>query len=296
VSGLILYPKDGEKIRKYFGKPERTDNLHDTNPTILRKTPNGQKRQSTMAPSATFKQTEATLPIHNTPAGRATTIIDFAVGRQTTFAQHIPTYMDPLIAYKPQFVAPSVAQLPFLRHTFNRIDFIAVICYWIDFSLMVAGVENIYFFKTIAAMRTLRLLNITAGSSTILQSLKKSAPLLVNIALFIAFFFVIFRYVLKRIIGKYNNCRVHLLTVFLCVCSIVGVQAFKGSFSRRCVLASNHTEAVDQFCGGHYNTSAPRGLSPYLNADNSSSPTSPKGHICSAGFVCKVLSRETCAR
>ncbi|KAF9296993.1 calcium channel protein [Mortierella antarctica] len=251
VSGLILYPKDGEQIRKYFGKPERTDNLHDTNPTILRKSPNGQKRQSTMAPSATLKQTEATLPMHSMPAGRATTIIDFAVGRQTTFAQHIPTYMDPLIAYKPQFVAPAVAQIPFLRHTFNRIDFIAVICYWIDFSLMVAGVENIYFFKTIAAMRTLRLLNITAGSSTILQSLKKSAPLLVNIAL------------------------------------IVGVQAFKGSFSRRCVLASNHTESVDQFCGGHYNASAARGLSPYLNADNSSSPTSPKGHICSAGFVCK---------
>ncbi|KAF9324648.1 calcium channel protein [Podila minutissima] len=245
VSGLVLYPKDGEQIRKYFGKPERTDNLHDTNPTILRKSPNGQKRQSTMAPSATLKQTEATLPMHNMPAGRATTIIDFAVGRQTTFAQHIPTYMDPLIAYKPQFVAPAVAQIPFLRHTFNRIDFIAVICYWIDFSLMVAGVENIYFFKTIAAMRTLRLLNITAGSSTILQSLKKSAPF------------------------------------------IVGVQAFKGSFSRRCVLASNHTESVDQFCGGHYNASAARGLSPYLNADNSSSPTSPKGHICSAGFVCK---------
>ncbi|KAG0020009.1 calcium channel protein [Podila clonocystis] len=261
VSGLVLYPKDGEQIRKYFGKPERTDNLHDTNPTILRKSPNAQKRQSTMAPSATLKQTEATLPMHNMPAGRATTIIDFAVGRQTTFAQHIPTYMDPLIAYKPQFVAPAVAQIPFLRHTFNRIDFIAVICYWIDFSLMVAGVENIYFFKTIAAMRTLRLLNITAGSSTILQSLKKSAPLLVNIALFIAFFFIIF--------------------------SIVGVQAFKGSFSRRCVLASNHTQSVDQFCGGHYNTSAVRGLSPYLNADNSSSPTSPKGHICSDGFVCK---------
>ncbi|KAG0090940.1 calcium channel protein [Podila epicladia] len=261
VSGLILYPKDGEQIRKYFGKPERTDNLHDTNPTILRKSPNGQKRHSTMTPSAILKQTEAIQPMHNMPAGRATTIIDFAVGRQTTFAQHIPTYMDPLLAYKPQFVAPTVAQIPFLRHTFNRIDFIAVICYWIDFSLMVAGVENIYFFKTIAAMRTLRLLNITAGSSTILQSLKKSAPLLVNIALFIAFFFIIF--------------------------SIVGVQAFKGSFSRRCVLASNHTESVDQFCGGHYNASAARGLSPYLNADNSSSPTSPKGRICSAGFVCK---------
>lgn len=253
-----------------------------------------------MAPPATLKQTEATLPTHNTPVGRATTIIDFAVGRQTTFAQHLPTYMDPLIAYKPQFVAPAIAQIPFLRHTFNRIDFIAVICYWIDFSLMVAGVENIYFFKTIAAMRTLRLLNITAGSSTILRSLKKSAPLLVNIALFIAFFFIIFRYVWDtwQTIGNDGFCNhdaAHLLTfVFLCVSSIVGVQAFKGSFSRRCVLASNHTESVDQFCGGHYNTSAARGLSPYLNADNSSSPTSPKGHICSAGFVCKVQLSGTC--
>lgn len=219
MSGLILYPKDGEQIRKYFGKPERTDNLHDTNPTILRKSPNGQKRQSTMAPSATLKQTEATLPMHSMPAGRATTIIDFAVGRQTTFAQHIPTYMDPLIAYKPQFVAPAVAQIPFLRHTFNRIDFIAVICYWIDFSLMVAGVENIYFFKTIAAMRTLRLLNITAGSSTILQSLKKSAPLLVNIALFIAFFFIIFRYVLEswQAIGNDGFCDHIAVVLLICI-------------------------------------------------------------------------------
>ena len=190
-SGLILYAEDGEKIRKILGKKQRTDNLHDTNPTILR------KKNPTTSPSATFRHSEQANPGHTETMGRTTTIIDFAVGRPTYVSQLLPTYMDPFVAYRPQFIAAK-AQIPFLRHTFNRIDMLAVICYWIDFALMMAGVQHIYFFKTIAAIRTLRLLNITSGSSTILHSLKKSAPLLVNIALFIAFFFIIFRYINPR--------------------------------------------------------------------------------------------------
>ncbi|KAF9959783.1 calcium channel protein [Mortierella alpina] len=265
VSGLVLYPKDGDKVRKFFGKKPRTDNLHDTNPTILRKSPEAQRRHGTMAPSATFKSSAPAAPVINTPKMRAATIIDFAVGRQTTVTQFIPTYMDPLIAYKPQFVAEAGTQIPFLRHTFNRIDFFAVLCYWIDFCLMIAGVKNIYFFKTVAAMRTLRLLNITSGSATILHSLKKSAPLLVNIALFIAFFFVIF--------------------------SIIGVQAFKGSLSRRCVLAANETEVLeDQFCGGHYDPLRPYpSYEAYITKSGELSQTSPKGHICSQGYICKDI-------
>lgn len=194
VSGLVLYPQDGDKIRKLVGKKPRTDNLHDTNPTILRKSPEAQRaRTMALQPQASSaKLNEQAVP-QSTGTARATTIIDFAVGRQTTMMQFIPTYMDPLVAYKPQFIAAEGTQVPFLRHTFNRIDFIAVVCYWIDFSLMVSGVRGVYFFKAVAAMRTLRLLNITAGSATILHSLKKSAPLLVNIVLFIAFFFIIFR-------------------------------------------------------------------------------------------------------
>ncbi|KAG0370046.1 calcium channel protein, partial [Gamsiella multidivaricata] len=232
VSGLVLKTEEGSTIRKHFGPKQRTDNLHDTNPTILRK-------QQTMTPAVTFRPPQPSLPLQHTAATRATTLLDFAVGRQTTVMQYIPTTLDPLIEYRPQFMAEK-AQLPFLRHTFNRIDMVAVICYWIDFALMMAGVHNIYFFKTIAAMRTLRLLNITSGSSTILQSLKKSAPLLVNIALFIAFFFVIFSMVVE-----------------------------------------------DQFCGGHYNVSAPNGISSYLTVDGGNSPTSPKGYICASNYVCK---------
>jgi hypothetical protein len=195
VSGLVLYPQDGDKIRKYFGKKPRTDNLHDTNPTILRKSPEAQRaRTMALQPQASSpKLNEQAVP-HIAGTKRATTIFDFAIGRQTTMMQFLPTSMDPFVAYKPQFVALEGTQVPFLRHTFNRIDFIAVVCYWIDFLLMVSGVRNIYLFKAVAAMRTLRLLNITAGSATILHSLKKSAPLLVNIVLFIAFFFIIFRY------------------------------------------------------------------------------------------------------
>ncbi|KAG0249803.1 calcium channel protein [Mortierella polycephala] len=263
VSGLILYPKDGDKIRKLFGKKQRTDNLHDTNPTILRKASNAQKRQSTMAPTATFRQTDQVAPTRTAAATRATTLVDFAFGHKTAVTQYIPSSMDPLIAYKPQFVAAPGTQIPFLRHTFNRIDFIAVLCYWIDFALMMAGVHNVYIFKTIAAMRTLRLLNITSGSATILHSLKKSAPLLVNIVLFIAFFFIIF--------------------------SIIGVQAFKGSMSRRCVLAADETEVLNQNCGGHYNLTDPTEESSYITMGGEISPTSPKGHICSFGYICKDI-------
>ncbi|KAF9088892.1 calcium channel protein [Mortierella sp. AD031] len=262
VSGLILYPQDGDKIRKFFGKKPRTDNLHDTNPTILRKSPEAQRARTMMSQkqASSSKLTE-TVP-HSAGTTRATTIIDFAVGRQTTVMQFIPTYMDPLVAYKPQFIAAEGTQIPFLRHTFNRIDFIAVVCYWIDFCLMVSGVGDIYLFKAIAAMRTLRLLNITAGSATILHSLKKSAPLLVNIVLFIAFFFIIF--------------------------SIVGVQAFKGSLSRRCVNSKNATEILDEvFCGGHYDPEDATNKLPYLNSSGSFSSTEAKGNICALGYECR---------
>ncbi|KAF9351296.1 calcium channel protein, partial [Mortierella sp. AD094] len=154
-----------------------------------------------------------------------------------------------------------VGPIPFLRHTFNQIDLIAVVCYWIDVTLMltgVAGVHNIYFFKTMAAMRTLRLLKITPGTFTILQSLKKSTPLLANVALFIAFFFVIF--------------------------SIIGVQSFQGSFSRRCVSRDPSLNiTLDQACGGYINNITLEKM-PYITLSGTTSSTHPKGYICPFDF------------
>ncbi|KAF9197935.1 calcium channel protein, partial [Haplosporangium sp. Z 27] len=261
VCGLIFYPEDGDKVRKFFGKKPRTDNLHDTNPTILRRTHEGLKRPPTMAPMNTFSNKNQPFPMHNAPGGRATTILGYATGRPIN--QNIPEYLDSLIAFTPQFVVEK-AQIPYLRHTFNRIDLLAVVCYWIDVCLMLTGVaqaHDIYFFKAMAAMRTLRLLNITPGSSTILHSLKRSAPLLANIFLFIVFFFIIF--------------------------SIIGVQAFKGSFSRRCISREPpHNVTLDQFCGGYIDITTNEQIS-YITLQNTTSPTDPKGYICPIDFICQ---------
>jgi hypothetical protein len=86
----------------------------------------------------------------------------------------------------------------YLRHSWNRVDFLSVIGYWVDLILLLSHQEiigdsqRILVFKMLSAIRLLRLLNVTNGNKIILHSLKKSAPLLVNVMFFVCFFFVIF--------------------------------------------------------------------------------------------------------
>lgn len=61
-----------------------------------------------------------------------------------------------------------LARRAFLRHSFNRLDFIAVVSYWISFILGLSGTEsshNIYVFRMLSCLRILRLLNLTRGTS-----------------------------------------------------------------------------------------------------------------------------------
>lgn len=61
-----------------------------------------------------------------------------------------------------------LARRAFLRHSFNRLDFIAVVSYWISFVLCLSGTEsakNIYVFRMLSCLRILRLLNLTRGTS-----------------------------------------------------------------------------------------------------------------------------------
>ena len=105
-----------------------------------------------------------------------------------------------------------LARRAFLRHSFNRLDFVAVIAYWISFGMQVGRYEmssHVYIFNMLSCLRILRLLGLTAGTSVILRSLKKAAPLLVHVAFLISFFWLIF--------------------------GIVGVQSFKSSLRRTCV-------------------------------------------------------------
>jgi hypothetical protein len=171
------------------------------------------------------------------------------------FSQMSNQYISRVITHKS-------ANTAFLRHSFNRIDLLAVISYWIDLLITLVGVQHFFLFKAISTLRSLRLLAITSGCATILQSLKKSAPLLVNVTSFIGFFFILL--------------------------SIIGVQAFKGSFSRRCVWKdltnpSNDFLHEDQYCGGWMDTDGT------IKSVGLSGSLGGKGFICPIGQVCEEV-------
>ncbi|KAL8712341.1 MAG: hypothetical protein Q9220_003492 [cf. Caloplaca sp. 1 TL-2023] len=170
-----------------------------------------------------------------------------------------------------------LARRAFLRHSFNRLDFLAVVSFWISFvleMLMVEQKRHIYLFRMLSCLRILRLLGLTSGTSVILRSLKKAAPLLVNVAFLIGFFWLLF--------------------------AIVGVQCFKQSFRRTCVWYDPQTNPLDnvtagyaldmasgnpQFCGGHLDKAGNR--SPWLNSDLSpNSANATKGYLCPRNSLC----------
>lgn len=159
-----------------------------------------------------------------------------------------------------------LAHRAFLRHSFNRLDFIAVVSFWISFFLAIFQVQNqheLYVFKMLSSLRILKLLYITSGTTVILRSLKKAAPLLVNVAILIGFFWLLF--------------------------AIIGVQAFKSSLRRECFWTDptnpNNNYSTFQFCGGWLNTSGdpqpwvlPDGVTP--------GASSHKGYLCPINSIC----------
>lgn len=159
-----------------------------------------------------------------------------------------------------------LASHAFLRHSFNRLDFVAVVSYWISLALTLMEIEtngHIYVFRMMSCLRILRLLGITSGTSVILRSLKKAAPLLVNVALLIGFFWLIF--------------------------AVVGVQSFKSSLRRHCVwvdpLAQQPNVTSEfQFCGGHMDATGKR--YPWVYPDGRPGAKSPKGFTCPINSFC----------
>ncbi|KAJ7243891.1 Ion transport protein-domain-containing protein [Mycena haematopus] len=156
---------------------------------------------------------------------------------------------------------------PYLRHSWSRIDAIAILSFWVCFALAVAGVErgahHIRIFRALSALRTARLLTITSGTTAILHSLKTAQPLLASVAYFVIFAMVLF--------------------------SIIGVQTFKGSLRRTCVLnaigGEPDTVLDNQFCGGfldpvHLNKTG------YISLEGEISPEI-KGYICPLGQTCR---------
>lgn len=61
-----------------------------------------------------------------------------------------------------------LAHRAYLRHSFNRTDFLAVVSFWISFILGVIGIENtrvILVFDMLSCLRIIRLLNLTSGTA-----------------------------------------------------------------------------------------------------------------------------------
>ncbi|KAH7925746.1 hypothetical protein BV22DRAFT_1128786 [Leucogyrophana mollusca] len=156
--------------------------------------------------------------------------------------------------------------VPYLRQSWSRIDFVAIVSFWISFALAMAGVErgqyHIGAFRAMSVLRTARLLAITSGTTTIMRSLKIARPLLASVAYFVLFAMVLF--------------------------SIIGVQSFNGSFRRTCNLLPTQGESatsLNQFCGGHVNSTTME-ISPYLLMDGNPGDAA-KGYICPIGQVCQ---------
>ncbi|KAI1075069.1 Ion transport protein-domain-containing protein [Whalleya microplaca] len=169
-----------------------------------------------------------------------------------------------------------LARRAFLRHGFNRLDFIAVVSFWIAFALSVTGIEmqyHLYIFRMLSCLRIVRLLALTNGTAIILRSLKKAAPLLVRVSFLIGFFWLLF--------------------------AIIGVQSFKSSLSRQCVwrdptqpddFSAAYTNDMT-FCGGYLDengTEVPWVKSPFPESfvDLQSGSLFAKGYICPRNSIC----------
>ena len=73
-----------------------------------------------------------------------------------------------------------LARRAFMRHSFNRLDFLAVISFWISFTLSVAMIQpthHVYIFKMLSCLRILRLLGLTSGTSVCSSSVVEVLPL-----------------------------------------------------------------------------------------------------------------------
>ncbi|RKF58950.1 Calcium-channel protein cch1 [Erysiphe neolycopersici] len=173
-----------------------------------------------------------------------------------------------------------LARRAFLRHSFNRLDFVAVCAFWMTFILCITGIEDMYhfyIFRMLSCLRILRLLALTNGTSIILRSLKKAAPLLVKVSFLIGFFWLLF--------------------------AIIGVQSFKSSLDRQCVWIdpSDPTNLTGsayinsfQYCGGQHNINTgahdPWVIGPL--GDLSPGAESPKGFLCPRGSYCLQLPKD----
>lgn len=152
----------------------------------------------------------------------------------------------------------------FLRDSWQRIDMVAIVMFWISLILSKDRYDvkhHVFLFRALSCLRILRLCNLTAGTNVILRACKTALPELVDITFCIGFFWIIF--------------------------GMIGVQSFKSSLSRHCVWQnpqdSNDTWVNSKlFCGSYLSPSGKK--MPYL--DRNDVEQGNKGFTCPPNSKC----------
>ncbi|KAI5956123.1 hypothetical protein CANMA_004570 [Candida margitis] len=152
----------------------------------------------------------------------------------------------------------------FLRKSWQRLDFISSLCFWISLLLSINRYDakhHIMLFRALSCLRILRLCNLTSGTNTILTACKSALPQLIDVSIFISFFWLFF--------------------------GIIGVQSFKSSLTRHCVWTNPDDPSdtyinSDSYCGSFIGIDGSKRS--YLNRDGM-----PSGVI--KGFRCPRFSQ-----
>jgi Na+-transporting NADH:ubiquinone oxidoreductase subunit NqrB len=104
----------------------------------------------------------------------------------------------------------------------NCFDAISIVSYWSDMVLMIFGYPYLSLFKSLGALRPVRLLSILPGTAVILKSLETSWDILLAVTGLILFFLLLF--------------------------ALVGLISFRGVFSRRCYFTDSDNTRKVIFC------------------------------------------------
>lgn len=121
----------------------------------------------------------------------------------------------------------------YLRKTWNRIDFVSTVSFWISFFLSIHRTDveaGVPVFRALSCLRILKITTFLNRVSLILSSIKLGLPQLIDVFLFLLYFW--------------------------CFFAIIGIQSFKSSLRRFCVWTNpddpTETYTSEQYCGGYY--------------------------------------------
>ena len=159
----------------------------------------------------------------------------------------------------------------YLRGSWNRVDFVSTICFWLNFFLSIDQFNSrhhISLFRALECLRVLRITTLTERIGLLMKSIKLGLPQIIDVLIFFAYFWTLF--------------------------SIIGVQSFKSSLRRYCVWTNpddpSDTYQTEQYCGGSYYRKADGtlGRRPYVLLNGERGPRA-KGFLCPVNSECTEL-------